>query len=241
MADFKTHLIGAAAVSGITATALMLADVLPQGQIINCFILGTIGGLLPDIDSESSVPFRVAFNILGVLAGFLAVLNLGKQYSLAELIVVWILAFAAIRVGVCMLVSRYTVHRGLVHSIPAALAFGLGVVLIASYLLGKTPVFAWMAGSFVTLGFLVHLLLDECYSVNLMGVSLKRSFGTAFNLGSFNQPLGTLLLYLLVVVLYLNAPPPTALLERLAQGRYTALADRLLPQGAWFAGLLPPL
>lgn len=240
MADFKTHMIGAAAVSGITATALMLANVLPQNQIVSCFVLGTIGGLLPDIDSESSVPFRVTFNILGVLAGFFAVLSLGKSYSLAELAVVWAAAFVTIRYGICALFARYTVHRGLIHSIPAALAFGLGTVLIAHYLLRTSPVHAWMAGAFITLGFLVHLLLDELYSVNLMGVSLKRSFGSAFNLGSFSQPVGTLLLYALVGMLYYAAPPPAVLLERLAQGHYQSLRDRLLPQGTWFAGLLPP-
>ena len=152
MADFKTHLIGAAAVSGVAATGLMMAGVVPEQHVIVYFILGTSGGLLPDIDSESSVPFRMAFNILGVVCAFLAVLALGKDYSLLELIVVWMLCFCAVRFGICSVFSRYTVHRGLIHSIPMGMLFALLTVITVYHFAGSTAMDAWMCGSFVLLG-----------------------------------------------------------------------------------------
>ena len=61
MADFKTHLIGAAAVSGLAATIVVMSGPFPHQAVIGYFILGVIGGLLPDIDSPPSIPIRLAF------------------------------------------------------------------------------------------------------------------------------------------------------------------------------------
>ena len=237
MADFNTHLAGAAVVSGLTATGLMLAEVVSEREVVNYFLLGTLGGLLPDIDSESSIPFRMAFNVLGVVAGFLVILSEGQDYSLAEMIILWSFCFALVRFGICSLFSRYTDHRGLIHSIPAAALAGLLAVLLFSYL-GADAGQAWMAGSFIVLGFLVHLLLDEIYSVDLLGRRLKRSFGSAFNLGAIGNPLGTLALYGVIVLLYFQAPSPEPFLARVLDGeRYQVLSQRLVPRGrVWFQG-----
>ncbi len=118
MADFKTHLMGAAVVSGLAATTLVMTGQFPHQAVIGYFILGVIGGLLPDIDSPHSIPVRIAFMGLAVIAGFLVVFTFGRRYSLVELILLWIGCFALIRYGVFELLDRYTVHRGLIHSIP---------------------------------------------------------------------------------------------------------------------------
>lgn len=237
VADFNTHLAGAALVSGLSATGLMLAEVVSQQEVVNYFLLGTVGGLLPDIDSESSIPFRMAFNVLGVVAGFLVILSEAQDYSLAEMIILWTFCFAAVRFGICSVFCRFTEHRGLIHSIPAAALSGLLAVLLFSYL-GEPAEQAWMAGGFIVLGFLVHLLLDEIYSVDLLGQRFKRSFGSAFNLGAIGNPLGTLALYVVIVLLYFQAPTPQPFLDRVMDGeRYRVLAERLIPQGRpWFQG-----
>ena len=36
-----------------------------------------------------------------------------------------------------------------------------------------------MSGLFVSVGYVIHLVLDEIYSVDLTGARVKRSFGTA--------------------------------------------------------------
>lgn len=239
MADFKTHLIGAAAVSGIAATGLMLVGVVPQNAVPGYFVLGIVGGLLPDIDSDTSIPLRIAFSVLAIVAAFLLIFSIGQRYSLLELTLLWLACFASVRFGVFNLFTRVTVHRGLIHSIPAGALFGLFTVLLAYRSFGAAPLQAWLCGSFVFLGFLIHLLLDEIYSVNLTGMQIKRSFGSAFNLGSIDNPYGTLALYLAIVGLCYLSPPADTFVGMVLDGNlYRDVLHRLLPAHGWFRGLL---
>ena len=240
MADFKTHLMGAAVVSGLAATTLVMTGQFPHQAVIGYFILGVMGGLLPDIDSPHSIPVRLAFMALAVIAGFLVVFTFGRRYSLVELILLWIGCFALIRYGVFELLDRYTVHRGLIHSIPMGVSLGLITTAIAYQAFNASVIHAWMCGTFVTLGFLVHLLLDEFYSVNLFGKKmLKKSFGTAFSLGGLQQPIGTVALYLAVIGLFYLCPPPRPFTElMLNRETYHGIVQRLLPGETWFPGFL---
>ena len=86
MADFKGHLVGASLVSGIAATALAMGSALPESTILGFFSLGVVGGLLPDIDSDNSIPIRIGFNVLSVIAAFLLVFSFTDQLSLIELL-----------------------------------------------------------------------------------------------------------------------------------------------------------
>ncbi len=240
MADFNTHLMGAATVSGLAATVLAMTGVAPSQAVVGYFALGVIGGLLPDIDSSTSIPVRVAFNVLAVTAGFLLVFTFGARYSLLELIILWLGCYFGIRHGLRKLFTRYTTHRGLIHSIPAGVGFGLATVVLADHGFNATAVHAWTCGAFVTMGFLVHLLLDEFYSVNLYGKKLlKNSFGTAFCLGGFNQPLGTVALYAALIGLLLLCPSPRPFADvMLDRAIYRGVVQRLWPTGTWFPGFL---
>ncbi|MCB1776140.1 MAG: metal-dependent hydrolase [Candidatus Competibacteraceae bacterium] len=240
MADFNTHLMGAAAVSGLAATVLVMTGQFSHPAITGYFVLGVIGGLLPDIDSPHSIPVRIAFMALAVIAGFLVVFTFGRRYSLTELILLWIGCFVLIRYGVFALLDHFTVHRGLLHSIPMGACCGLITTAMAYHVFNASVIHAWLCGSFVTLGFLAHLLLDEFYSVNLFGKKLlKKSFGTAFSLGSVKQPLGTMALYLAVIGLFYLCPSPRPFGEvMLSQETYRSVAQRLLPGETWFAGFL---
>jgi hypothetical protein len=94
---------------------------------------------------------------------------------------------------------------------------------------------AWLCGTFVFLGFLTHLTLDELYSVDLRGVRVKRSFGSALSFGSFHAPLETGLLYLLTGALFYLAPPISSFLAFICDSRlHQLLIERLLPAGEWF-------
>ncbi|QQS53935.1 MAG: metal-dependent hydrolase [Candidatus Competibacteraceae bacterium] len=239
MANFNTHLMGAAVVSGVTATALVMTGMFPHQAVIGYFVLGVIGGLLPDIDSPHSIPVRIAFMALAVITGFLLVFAFGRRYSLVELLALWLGCFLLLRYGVFVLLDRLTVHRGLIHSIPASIGFGLTTTLIAYYAFNASVIHAWLCGAFVTLGFIVHLLLDEFYSVDLFGKKLlKKSFGTALSLGSLNQPIGTVMLYLTVVGLFLLCPSPRPFVALVLDGAtYQGVTQRLLPGEVWFPGL----
>ncbi len=70
--------------------------------------------------------------------------------------------YLLIRFGIAALLKRYTVHRGMFHSLPAAVVFGEIAFLLASgddvAAAGSTRPGA------VVLGYLSHLVLDEIYS-----------------------------------------------------------------------------
>jgi hypothetical protein len=240
MADFNTHLLGAAAVSGLVATVLVMTGQFPHQAVIGYFVLGVIGGLLPDLDSPTSIPIRIAFAVVAVVAGFLVVFTFGRRYSLVELVILWFGCFLFIRYGLFNLFDRVTAHRGLIHSIPAGIGFGLLAILLAFYVFNASATHAWLCGTFVTLGFIVHLLLDELYSVDLSGKKLlKSSFGTALSLGSLSQPVGTAALYLAVVALFLLCPSPRPFTElMLDRDTYRGVTQRLLPGETWFSGFL---
>ena len=240
MADFNTHLMGAAAVSGLAATVLVMTGYVPHQAVIGYFVLGVIGGLLPDLDSPTSIPIRIAFAALAVVAGFLVVFTFGRRYSLVELVILWFGCFLFIRYGLFNLFDRVTAHRGLIHSIPAGIGFGLLAILLAFYVFNASATHAWLCGTFVTLGFIVHLLLDEFYSVDLSGKKLlKSSFGTALSLGSLSQPVGTAALYLAVVALFLLCPSPRPFTElMLDRDTYRGVTQRLMPGETWFSGFL---
>lgn len=240
MADFNTHLMGAAAVSGLAATVLVMAGAAPHQAVIGYFVLGVIGGLLPDIDLPTSLPVRITFAALAVVAGFLVVFTFGARYSLAELVLMWIGCFLVIRYGVFTVLDRFTVHRGLVHTVPMGLGLGLATTAVAFHVFGASAVHAWLCGAFLAVGFIVHLLLDEFYSVDLFGRKLlKSSFGTAFSFGSLSQPLGTAALYLVVAGLFLLCPPPKAFTQLvLDRDTYRGISQRLVPRDSWFADLL---
>jgi hypothetical protein len=240
MADFNTHLMGAAAVSGLAATVLVMTGQFPHQAVIGYFVLGVIGGLLPDIDLPTSVPVRITFAVLAVVAGFLVVFIFGRRYSLVELVVLWLGCFLFIRYGLFHLLDRFTVHRGLIHTVPMGIGLGLATTATAFHVFNASAIHSWLCGTFVTIGFIVHLLLDEFYSVDLFGKKLlKSSFGTALSLGSLSQPVGTAALYLAVVALFFLCPSPRPFAELvLDRDTYRGVTQRLVPGETWFPGFL---
>ncbi|MBK8182724.1 MAG: metal-dependent hydrolase [Candidatus Competibacteraceae bacterium] len=242
MANFNTHLMGAAAVSGLAATVLVMSGAAPHQAVIGYFVLGVIGGLLPDIDLPTSMPVRIAFLSLAVVAGFLVVFTFGRRYSLVELVVLWVGCFVLIRYGLFVLLDRFTVHRGLVHTVPGGIGCGLMTTATAYHVFNASIVHSWLCGTFVSVGFIVHLLLDELYSVDLFGKKLlKSSFGTAFSFGSLSQPLGTVVLYLMVGGLFFICPPSKPFTDfMLDRDTYRGVTQRLVPTAgqAWFPGFL---
>ncbi|CAH9014935.1 metal-dependent hydrolase [Candidatus Nitrosacidococcus sp. I8] len=238
MANFNTHIAGAMMVSGIGITALMVTRTFPISTLTAYFILGVIGGILPDIDSKSSIAIRWIFNTLGIAVGFFGVLygNIFYHLSILELILIWIGLFILIRYGLASLFTWLTIHRGLIHSIPMGIAIGLSFVIISRYILEVPILEAWFGGIFLLIGFITHLLLDELYSVDLRGVRLKRSFGTALSLGSLQAPIKTLLLYLVTGALIYYAPPIDSFIRFIQNDRlHQLLLKKLLPLKDWFS------
>src|SRR5437763_2186160 len=84
--------------------------------------LTTLGGLLPDLDSDSGVPVRELFNLSGALMPVLLLSRLtAAQMTPDQILVVLAGIYLVVRFGVAALFKRLTVHRGMFHSVPAML------------------------------------------------------------------------------------------------------------------------
>lgn len=239
MADFKTHLMGAALVSGAFATAVAMTGTHSQSAVIGYFTLGVAGGLMPDIDSESSIPIRIAYRVISALVAMMLVFHFASSYSFVELIILATASYLLMRHVIFSLFLRYTVHRGLVHSIPSAAICALLTIMVAVHFFDASNLNAWFCGLFMFIGFIVHLTLDEMYSVDLLGRRFKRSFGSALTFTDQKNIPATVALYVALLALFMVAPAAADFTRFVSNTAiYQHIFDRLLPSGPWFSGLI---
>ncbi|MGM8886542.1 metal-dependent hydrolase [Psychrobacter sp. 1U2] len=215
MANFNTHLNGAFAVSGVMALTVYKAGLIEDSGFLLCVALGTIGGLLPDLDSDNSTPIKLGFNMASFVFAFGLVMHWRNDLSLVALMALWLAGYGFMRYIVFHLFTSITVHRGIIHSVPYMAVLGLGMVSLSYYVLGNTLTASWFFGLFLFGGAMVHLALDELYSVNLMGMKMKRSAGTAMKFYQHKDKWWYLLLYVLIALLVYFAPPVTEFWQQL--------------------------
>jgi hypothetical protein len=212
MANFNVHFSVAAISSSIVAVLGVNLNVMDFSHAPWLVFLGIVGGMLPDVDAVNSKPVRLLFNVLALLSAT-AVLSALKTYVASY----QLLALAAgiywlTRYLVLASLARFTVHRGIFHSVLALVFFALLMVCISNYAFKQNSTYAWLNGFFLGFGFLVHLLLDEMYSVDLSNRRIKKSFGTALKLFNYKNLPSSALMSLLTIFLYWATPSPPALL-----------------------------
>ena len=236
MANFNTHLAVAAVGSGLCATVALAGHAAPNNYLLTLTLAGAIGGILPDIDLEKAIPSRMLFNLLGVVAAFIALFTLQEQHSIAELWIVWLVAFLVTRYGAYKALEKRTRHRGVFHSILAGAFFMILTADIFGRVLGQPPAQAWLTGLFVFIGFLIHLVLDEIYSVDVEGRTIKKSFGTALKLFDSRSLRASAFMAVALIAVALAAPPTQEFVEMVKPPVFFSfLKDRLLPKGNnWF-------
>ncbi|QEP44890.1 metal-dependent hydrolase [Ectothiorhodospiraceae bacterium BW-2] len=235
MANFKTHIVTATVASGIASTALYVMDLLTSVESVVMLGAGIIGGALPDIDSDHSTPLKIAFTLLSIIISFIVMFSQPFGDTVVELIALWIATFMVMRFVVLRLFQSITVHRGIIHSLPVAAIAGLLSVHFIYHYSDQSAYLAWMFGSFITFGFLVHLLLDEFYSVNLLGIEVKKSLGTAFKLYDSSQIGLSLLMYLIAAALFWSAPSPLQFATMIFNAHnWDHFLTMLYPTQGWF-------
>lgn len=206
MANFQTHLNGAAIVSGLTAAVLLSAGHTDPITAIWLTCLGSMGGLLPDVDSKHSKAMKVIFRALGIIVAFALLCHFYTQVPLLELLLIVVGSYCFVRYGLRKFLGRFTVHRGACHCIAFVAVIALFITVLMGGL-GYTPIVSWFSGLFIFLGGLVHLTLDEIYSVDLANKRIKKSFGTAFRPICPREPLISLIQVTSLVLLFGLAPP----------------------------------
>ena len=218
MANFRTHLGVAAAGGAVLAHGGWQAGLWDLWQGAAVLGLVAFGGILPDIDADRSKAIRLIFNLLAVPAVVIGALLLQSRLAPGPLLLVCGGLYLTVRYLAGALFSRFTVHRGIWHSLLAAGLCGLAAAALSFRLLDQPERLAWLYGLAVTVGFVIHLLLDECYSVDLTGARIKRSFGTAIKPFDWKVPGNTLAMLMagLALAPWLPSWPP--LLVLLGQG-----------------------
>jgi hypothetical protein len=98
---------------------------------------------------------------------------------------------------------------------------------------------AWLAAVFMMAGYLVHLALDEIYSVDVLDTRVKASFGTALKLVDTRHPYaGGAMVAATIAALWLSPPVGTFLNGMTSRDMWASLNERLMPQRSWF-GIVP--
>jgi membrane-bound metal-dependent hydrolase YbcI (DUF457 family) len=182
MANFKTH-ITASSILGVgygTAAWWLYGVPLPT-----CLLAGGlcgVAGMLPDIDSDSGVPLResLAFGA-AVVPMMLTGRLLHEGWPYESIVLAGAATYLFIRFVVGWLLKKYTVHRGMFHSLPAAAIFAELTFLLSS---GEDVRIRYYKAGAVALGYVSHLLLDELFSFQVKRgrFRFKSSFGTALKL-----------------------------------------------------------
>jgi len=184
MAGFKTH-ISTSGVLGVGyGTVAHLQFGVPMPACVLAGGLCGVSGMLPDLDSDSGVPLRESLAFASAVVPMLAVERLRQAGLSTETVVLaGALLYLLIRFAFGKFLRKYTVHRGMFHSIPAMLIFAELTFLICGD--REMTMRLFKAGA-VALGFTSHLLLDELYSIEWYRgrLRLKKSFGTALKLWS---------------------------------------------------------
>lgn len=213
MADFSTHLVGATAVSSLAATVLAKVLELPADTSLLLVGAGILGGILPDIDLQQSTPARLLFTVLGALLAILSIFANLDHYSALVLWGMGLGVFCTLRWPLAWVFGAVTVHRGSLHSLLAC-ASSLLVATSVSHQVFDTPALtAWLLGFFTALGYLLHLLLDELWSVDFAGVRVKRSFGSALKPVDMQRWAGSVVLLFICLGASSMLPPTDTLLE----------------------------
>ena len=181
MADFKTHITTSSALGVVYGIAGHVNWDIPVSTCVIGASLCGLAGMLPDMDSESGrahreiMTFSAAVTPMLMISRFAA---LGLTHE--QMVIATGCVYIIVRFGLGEILRRYTVHRGMFHSIPAALISGLVASIICSC---EVMAFRMFKVGAVMTGYMIHLLLDELWAIEWRrGLRFKNSFGTAVKL-----------------------------------------------------------
>jgi hypothetical protein len=188
MAMFREHIaIGAIISMIVVVVAYFYALVTNPLLLLFLFGASIVGSFLPDVDSDSGLPFYLVFGTATLAAtGIVLLYTLSSQYAgdwrylvgipFAAMLGFWFLVGGIVR--------RWTHHRGIYHSLPALGISAVGTFLLARHY-GLDETTALVFGGAMAAGFASHLILDELHAgITLDGIPFNpnKAFGSAFKM-----------------------------------------------------------
>ncbi len=249
MAGFKTHITVSTTLGvgyGLVGTYLGL----PWESAVIAGGLCGVGGMLPDIDSDSGVPFREAMSFAAAIIPMLLLSRFAELgLNPEQMVLAMGGSYLFIRFGIGRVIAKYTIHRGMFHSIPAALIFA-GVAFLFSASTDLQLRYFKSAG--MLLGVLSHLMLDEVYALEWAGGRwrIKKSFGTALklwgdsrwdNFSTYSKLIlvGMMILSEPMVMERYGRPSPLEMASNQWQGLWAQQQDTNLPTTGFPPGAVP--
>ncbi|MDR1963404.1 MAG: metal-dependent hydrolase [Planctomycetaceae bacterium] len=200
MGNFRQH-ITCSTITGIALGGVGYSFGLPVPTCLLSAGLCSIAGMFPDIDSDTSRSFQECIYLAAGIAAVLFVQRLRHISIDPDLVLVGGAAmFLFVRFGIGELVKKTTSHRGMFHSIPAAIFSG-EIVFFLSTGTSEERIFKAFA---LSSGYLSHLILDETCSVDSNG-RVKKSFGTALKWFGTKKIPANLILYAFIIGMGMTA------------------------------------
>ena len=189
MASFRSHIslgIASGILGGMALVSLAVLDA--PSFILVVFVAAVLGSVLPDMDSDSGIPFHVSFGSFAVVAASLVGSSAYRETPDDFVrIALWAAgAFAFVYIVLGSIFKRFTRHRGMAHSVPAALLAGLVTFFLAVHF-SFTDMEAFVLAVAMIAGYVGHLILDELYAaVNFHGTPFvpNKALGSALKLFS---------------------------------------------------------
>ena len=211
MASFNTHLATAALAGCCVAAVGYHAAQFTLPDAVSVAGLMALGGIMPDIDADRSQTVRLVFTVLAVGAVIATVMSALPYVTTSGLILLALSSFLLTRYVASAFFRRLTVHRGIWHSLLASITVGIAVTAASARLFDSSPWLAWLRGCAVLVGYIIHLLLDELWSIDVAGLRMKSSFGTALKPLNVQAPQTALPMVATIVICHQWLPPVTAL------------------------------
>ena len=239
MANFPTHILVGTVVSGTLATLTLAADVIAPENLVAVTLAGCVGSVLPDIDLKDSRPSKALFAGLAIFFSFALLFHFAPHLSILEMWALWLGTLLFVLFGLQKLFHKYSVHRGVWHTITAAIVCSFATAIFFYYALGRPDGVAWLGAGFMFIGYLTHLTLDEIYSVDVLGAHIKKSFGTALKLIDMRYKTASTAMLAAGAALLLIVPPINTFVDGISsRPMWAGLHQRLLPEHRWFDAII---
>lgn len=183
MAMFRQHVMFSSVIGAGYAAVAKAAGVEWSHAVLAGGLCG-LAGMLPDLDSDSGKPVREIFGVTAAIIPFMLAPRFEHAGFSSELMILFAAGiYFLIRFGGAWAFRRLTVHRGMFHSLPAAII--AAQVVFLAHQCDDAQGRVILAGG-VFLGFLSHLGLDSVYGVGdrLLKGGKKPAGGSPFKLAS---------------------------------------------------------
>lgn len=187
MAMFRQHVTFSSCLGAGYAATLAGTGVNWDHAVLSGALCG-IAGMLPDLDSDSGRPVRELFSLMAAAVPLLLLRRMQDAgWTLEQIILGAGALYLVIRYGAAWIFKHVTVHRGMFHSLPAA-AIAAEIAYLAH--ISPDPLGRVVLAGGVCLGFLSHLVLDECCRLDTrnLRIRLNPAAGSAVKLFSHNIP-----------------------------------------------------